>query len=193
MNPRKVFVGLSPKNEMTKFSGGYGRKFDGNSILVNTENNNYVYIGSEIFSFNSLSEIVEYVSPVGNNDVPYPYTVDVQGNIYLMLEKVILLNGMEKLVGEDPYQYYYERQSMKGFTPFEKYYEEGKGNNSYSFFLQYTPEPEEFLKRRGKVYVIDGKKKRYIGEEEFKKIMQDYEKKMGLKPMKVFKLHGRMF
>ena len=189
LNAAKVFVGISPENEMTKFSGGYGPKFDGNSILVNTEHNNYVYIGSEIYSFKSLSKIVEYVSPVGNNDVPYPYAIDIQGNIYLMLEKVILLDGVEKLVGEDAYQYYFKRQNMRGFTPFENYYEEGEED---PFSLPYTPEPEKFLEIRGKIYILDGKKKKYVGEEELKKIMRNYEEKMGLKPMKVFQLQKRM-
>jgi hypothetical protein len=112
LNPAKVFVGNSPDNEMTRFSGGYGKEFDGNSILVNTEDNNYVYIGSEIYSFKSIAKIVEYVSPVGNNDVPYPYAIDVEGNVYLLLEKVALLNGKSK-IKEDPYQYYYNTLSMK--------------------------------------------------------------------------------
>ena len=186
LNPEKVFVGLSPDNEMTRFSGGYGKEFDGNSILVNTEDNTYVYIGSEIYSFKSLSKIVEYVSPVGNSDVPYPYAVDINGNIYLMLEKIILLNGVGRLVGEDPYRYFYRREIVE-----EKiYYEEG---DDESFYLSYTSDPEEFLERRGKIYVIDGKKKKHIEKEEFINIMRNYEEKMGFKPMKVFQLHDRMF
>ena len=35
LKPKKVFIGKSVKNEMTKFSGGYGKYFDGNSILLN--------------------------------------------------------------------------------------------------------------------------------------------------------------
>ena len=189
LNPREVFIGRSPENEMTRFSGGHGSEFDGNSILVNTEGNNYVYIGSEIYSFKSLSKIVEYVSPVGNNDVPYPYAIDIQGNIYLMLEKVILLDGVEKLVGEDAYQYYFKRQNMREFTPFENYYEEGEED---PFSLPYTPEPEKFLEIRGKIYVLDGKKKKYVGEEGLTNIMRNYEEKMGLKPMKVFQLQKRI-
>ena len=193
LNSAKVFVGISPENEMTKFSGGYGPKFDGNSILVNTEHNNYVYIGSEIYSFKSLSKIVEYISPVGNNDVPYPYAIDIEGNIYLMLEKVILLDGKFRVKQEDPSRYYYQMLNMKGYAPFEKYYVE---RDEEPRLLSYNPEPEkrlQGLKKEGRIYIMDGKKKKYIADEEFINIMRNYEEKMGLKPMKVFQLQKRMF
>jgi hypothetical protein len=70
-NILNIFVGKSHKNEMTKFSLGYVHDFDGDSILIHVKNNEYIYIGSEIFRFYSFSDIVDYKSPVGNNDVPY--------------------------------------------------------------------------------------------------------------------------
>src|SRR5579872_1229228 len=68
--PIEIFIGKSPKNKMTLFSGGYGEKFDGNSILLRIKELEYVLIGSEIIRFNSLFLIKEFISPVGNNDVP---------------------------------------------------------------------------------------------------------------------------
>ena len=35
----------------------------------------YVYIGSEIYEFESHDPIKQYESPVGNNGVPYPYGI----------------------------------------------------------------------------------------------------------------------
>ena len=32
-NAKQVFIGKSPKNELTMYSGGHGSKFTGNSIL----------------------------------------------------------------------------------------------------------------------------------------------------------------
>jgi hypothetical protein len=49
----------------------------GNSILLQTATNRYVFIGDCVYEF-SLQEgdsVVTYVSPVGNNDVPYPYII----------------------------------------------------------------------------------------------------------------------
>ena len=97
---RKTFIGKSPLTPMTEFSGGHGKMFDGNSILIQTESLRYVFIGSMIYSFDAVSNIISYVSEVGNNDVPYPYAVDDQNNVYLMIESVIVKNYLGTL---DPY------------------------------------------------------------------------------------------
>lgn len=101
---REIFMGESFKNDMTEYSCGYGPSFDGNSILIKPledgshsepdyphgepDSNRYVYIGSEIYSFISKSPIDFYISPVGNNDVPYPVARDTQNNFYLLCENI---------------------------------------------------------------------------------------------------------
>jgi len=72
----EVFIGKSIFNEMTDFSGGYGEKWDGNSILLRISHHNefrYVYVGENVFEFVIDEKITKYVSSVGNNCVPYPY------------------------------------------------------------------------------------------------------------------------
>lgn len=86
----EVFIGRSPKNKMTEYSGGYGPDFDGNSILLHVKDLEYIYIGSIIYSFTTRSHVTKYVSPVGNSDVSYPYVYDEDGNCYLMLEDVMM-------------------------------------------------------------------------------------------------------
>lgn len=108
--PKHVFIGKSPKNAMTEFSGGYGKYCDGNTILVKTGKDEYVFIGWKIFSFRTPSEIVSYLSPVGNNDVPYPFAVDKDGNQYLFLESVVLSDVPK---GMDPYDHYYDKSPSK--------------------------------------------------------------------------------
>ena len=93
-----IFIGKSPENEMTKFSGGYGPNFDGNSILVHIKDNEYIYIGSEIFRFHSFAEIIDYKSPVGNSDVSYPYAIDKENNYYLMIEDVVINKNSNILI-----------------------------------------------------------------------------------------------
>lgn len=68
---------------MTRFSGGVGSKFDGNSILLHLDDLRYVYIGSEIYEFTAKEEITKYYSPIGNNDVPYPVAIS-KNYIYFM-------------------------------------------------------------------------------------------------------------
>eukprot|EP01102_Stenamoeba_stenopodia_P018743 TRINITY_DN6934_c0_g1_i2.p1 TRINITY_DN6934_c0_g1~~TRINITY_DN6934_c0_g1_i2.p1 ORF type:complete len:212 (-),score=36.94 TRINITY_DN6934_c0_g1_i2:54-602(-) len=106
----KTFVGLSPLNKMTRSSGGHGPDFDGNTILVQTGNLEYIYIGGKIFKFKTLAPITKYSSPVGNNDVPYPYAIDSEGRVYMMLDCGILTGNGDAAL-EDPYEEYWNRQS----------------------------------------------------------------------------------
>ena len=61
----------------------------GNSILLQTGKNKYVYIGDGIRSFTTKNGdvIKKYYSPVGNNEVPYPYAIGDK-YVYIMLHNV---------------------------------------------------------------------------------------------------------
>lgn len=86
-----VFIGKSPKNKMTLFSKGYGKKFDGNSIVAQLNSNTYLYIGSMIYSFvvDNDEEIRVYKSPVGNNLFPYPYAISNK-RVYFFVERIMI-------------------------------------------------------------------------------------------------------
>ena len=94
------FIGKSPLNSITEFSGGFGKDFDGNTILVHTKEDEYIYIGESIFKFYSFSPIIDYVSPVGNNDVPYPYAIDKEGNYYKMTYDQAIMLPLLELAGQ---------------------------------------------------------------------------------------------
>lgn len=123
----QTFVGKSPILRMTTFSGGFGSAFDGNSILFHSAKNasalEYVHVGTRIRRFRAKAPIVEFVSPVGNNDVPYPHAVDTARNTYLLIEDVVLSSASLTQRGsstpasapllwgaeafDDPYDYFY--------------------------------------------------------------------------------------
>jgi hypothetical protein len=113
-NYQKIWIGISPKNEMTTSGGAYGKPYDGNSILLEMTDNSYIFIGDFIFSFKSLAPIIYYNSPVGNNDVPYPYAIDKENNTYLLTDDFVLIKPnplILKLIKEnnyDAYDIYYE-------------------------------------------------------------------------------------
>lgn len=112
-----LFVGESPRNFMTEFSGGHGSRFDGNSIVIMLQSGEYIYIGESVFSFQPTSPIVEHMSPVGNNNVPYPYSILADGTIYLLIEGVVLsptleLNNYMTTPMNDPYSYYYKNHNI---------------------------------------------------------------------------------
>lgn len=104
---KNIFIGKSKLCPMTKFSAGWGSHFDGNSILLDLGGLKYVFIGWKIQEFTALAPIIKYESPVGNNDFPYPWAEDDQGNYYLLIEGVIL-HQVQVKKDDDPYQIYYK-------------------------------------------------------------------------------------
>ena len=105
-----IFVGMTNEFYDEEYEEYY--QFRGNSILVQTEELKYTFIGLSIYSFTSLKTIEKYFSPIGNSDVPYPYAIDINQNIYLMIENIIIIpdkNTFEYLKEKNigPYQFYY--------------------------------------------------------------------------------------
>jgi hypothetical protein len=130
-NVKNVFIGKSPITKMTKFSRGHGRGFTGNSILVHEKGNKYVYIGKhnvERVTINN-DKIKEYISPVGNSDVPYTVAIG-EKNVYFMLDmKYVPISKFDtftRAVKNDAYSYFYghhidENNNDKKLKPLECY------------------------------------------------------------------------
>lgn len=110
----KIFVGDNLLPDPLAVKKG---KAVGNSLLLQTGNNKYVYIGSEIYSFETKEEIKMYYSPVGNSDVPYPYAVGDTMS-YFMLDKKTLPNELLDLK-KDAYGQFYGH-SVKDETMVKK-------------------------------------------------------------------------
>lgn len=115
----KVFIGENTNNRSV------GK---GNTILIKVKDNNYIYIGSEIYSFKTKEEITKYYSPIGNSDVPYPYAIDKKGNYYLFVENAIILNNgdlSKRMIEANdrrnpyafyPYYYYWQNTRRKNYA-----------------------------------------------------------------------------
>ena len=112
IKPKNIFVGKSDNCQLTEYSGAIGEKYDGNTILLHLGELNYKYIGHILYNFKSILPITDYKSPIGNNDLPYPYAIDSGENIYLFLENKILLfsHELKELLQKegDPYSIYYK-------------------------------------------------------------------------------------
>jgi hypothetical protein len=105
--PLKIFIGNPPKTKGKKISS----YFNGNTILLQINKLNYVFIGESIFEFKAYAEITQFVSPLDYmDDVSYPYALDKLGNYYLITDgnvieikdKTIKLNK-----DVDPYTIYF--------------------------------------------------------------------------------------
>ena len=70
---------------MTQFSGANdSSSFDGNTLLLECENNEYVYIsGLEIFKFKTDDKIIDYISLRGNNMTPYTFALGEKYTYFL--------------------------------------------------------------------------------------------------------------
>lgn len=79
----------------------------GNSILIHRSGSNYVYVGHMIQSFETRNgeRIIKYYSPIGRNDVPYPYAVG-ENYTYFLLDMDTLPNNVLDLK-KDAYSQYY--------------------------------------------------------------------------------------
>ena len=102
-----IYIGDDPSN-ITK-----NKKLSvkGNSILVHINKNKYLWIGMEILEVNIPEKILKFYSPVGNNDVPYPYAIGKE-NTFLFLEKIKIDNKVLSK-NEDPYDAYYRETHIK--------------------------------------------------------------------------------
>ncbi len=110
-NPKKIFVGSDPP-------GFYYNKTSrprevGNSLLVNTVGNKYVYIGESVKQFIANDTIKKYLSPVGNSAVPYPFAVG-EKYTYLMIEGKKMLNTD---VDNKPYEEFYDDKKIAKNLP----------------------------------------------------------------------------
>ena len=83
----------------------------GNTVLIMLTSKKYMFVGCNICTFTTQNEIIDYVSPLGNNDVPYPVAYD-NDNVYFMMENVYvprdeLLTPMTIVSGEEIFSEFY--------------------------------------------------------------------------------------
>lgn len=114
----KIFIGKSPKTKMTTFSAGFGKQFDGNSILIKLTSKMYMFIGMNIKTFSlENDEIINFISPVGNNDVPYPFAIGKKNTYFFFEDTYIdnkyLINKNIKNLMDDYYECIYNSKYIK--------------------------------------------------------------------------------
>ena len=101
---KEIFIGDNDKNQEHYEPKGADK---GNTILLKLTDTKYQFIGLSIQTFETIKgeNILKYYSPVGNNDVPYPYAVG-EKYTYLMIESVYIPNEVLD-ANEGPYEQYY--------------------------------------------------------------------------------------
>ena len=125
-----VFIGKSKFCLMTESSGAANNssEFDGNTLLLEFEDNECVYIsGLEIFEFKTDDKIIDYISLIGNNSIPYNFAVGEKYTYFLYyrykfiendkVEEGTLLNATNTSL--DPYDYHLEKCGIDSFKKLE--------------------------------------------------------------------------
>lgn len=121
---KNVFVGFSPVTPMTLFSGGYGQKFIGNTILIHINNLEYILVSDSVSKFTARAFIDHFQSELGNNHVPYPTWIDIDRNVYIPNSIMITKNCENKKLVEsiliNPNDYFYKNCEASQYDEFEK-------------------------------------------------------------------------
>ena len=128
--PKHCFIGKSKVCEMTQFSeANDSSDFDGNTLLIEVEDNKYVYIsGLEITKFKTDDKIIEYISLMGNNMIPYTIMIGERYTYFLYhrykfiandkIEGGTLLNRTDDSL--DPFDYHLEKCGIDSFKKLER-------------------------------------------------------------------------
>ena len=128
---RNIFIGKSMECAMTENSGAANDsfKFDGNTLLLECENNEYIYIsGEEITRFKIDDKIMDYISLMGNNMIPHAIMIGERYTYFLYhrykfiendkIEENTLLNQTNNSL--DPYEYHLEKCGIDSFKKLER-------------------------------------------------------------------------
>ena len=118
---KHIFIGNSKSCEMTEFSacGDNKSDFDGNTLLLECEDDKYVYIsGRGIFELRTDDKIKDYISFMGNNMIPYAVMVGEKYTYFLCnrykfiendkIEEGTLLNATNNSL--NPFDYHAEKK-----------------------------------------------------------------------------------
>lgn len=103
---QKVWIG---DNELNDCNYDEKNIYPGNSILVHLSDEKYLYIGREIYRFSveEGDQIKMYFSPVGNNDVPYPYAIGEKMAYFMLEQNFVPVETID--VNQDGYDQFYEQ------------------------------------------------------------------------------------
>ena len=119
--PQNIFIVKSKDCALTQMSNALDNSdFDGNTILLEFNDNKYVYIsGSEIFGFETNDKISDYISLIGNNMIPYTYAIGSKYTYFISdrykfienekIEEGSLLNTL------NPYEYHLSKNGIDSF------------------------------------------------------------------------------
>ena len=127
---KNIFIGKSKVCSMAELSGARDKNvFDGKTLLLECENNEYVYIsGLEITKYKIDDKIIDYISFMGNNMIPHAIMIGERYTYFLYhhykfiendkIEEGTLLNATN--ISLDPYDFHLEKCGIDSFKKLER-------------------------------------------------------------------------
>ena len=127
---KNIFIGKSKVCPMTELSGARDKNvFDGNTFLVECEDNEYIYIsGLEVTKFKTDDKIIDYTSLMRNNMTPNAIMIGERYTYFLYhrykfiendkIEEGTLLSATNTSL--DPYVYHLEKCGIDSFKFLER-------------------------------------------------------------------------
>ena len=119
---KNIFIGKSRVCQLTEISGAMDNSnFDGNTILLEVEDKKYVFIsGHEIFEMRTDDKILDYISLMGNNMIPYTSAIGEKYTYFISthykfiendeIDEGRLLNPSSDSL--DPYDYHLSKEGL---------------------------------------------------------------------------------
>ena len=128
--PKHIFIVESKVCDMIEFSGAADNdcNFEGNTLLLEVEDTKYVHVsGLEITELRTEDKILDYISLMGNNMIPYAIMLGEKHTYFSYprykfiendkIQEGTLLNATNTSL--DPYDYHLEKCGVDSFRKLE--------------------------------------------------------------------------
>ena len=90
------------------------------NFLFKIEEKKNIFVGENVYNFETFDDINEYFSETGNNDIKYPFALSKENIYYMAHQKYSTIEEFENSKMFDEYQYLYKKDSqLKGYSDIE--------------------------------------------------------------------------
>ena len=163
---KNIFNSKSKVCQMTQFSGALNNLiFDGSTFLLDCEDSKSVHIsGLEVFEFRTDDKILDYISLMGNNMIPYTFAIgekhtNLISTHYKFLENDKIEEGMLLNASNNSLDLFDYQLSKNGLDCFQKLLECNRMHSSWlsmeSGGMEEIVEDEEDVEESVNIHILE--------------------------------------
>ena len=91
------------------------RKSNDDNCLFELEDENYIYVGDKVFSFQTNDKIFNYSSKLSFNDINFSFAYGEENKYFMLYQKLFTIQEHESSTEKDEYQYLFKKDDeLKG-------------------------------------------------------------------------------